>query len=190
MLCIAFVIMVVSLNLQGYIASPTSMLRMDFFFQYSTRGAIFHAESSLRYVPVIAHAVCIAIFNALYRMVAMWLTELENHRTMQAHQSSFVLKRVFFECLHCYLPLFYIAFYEHNPHNLRVQLTSLFMVDEVRRVSTECIVPWLVSRFKSHDMHQSIVSTLISVSMSFILITWMIGKGLAFWCRERGVVSR
>ena len=46
---------------------------------------------------------------------------------MQAWHSSLVVKRVFFECFDCFMPLFYIAFYQLDVITLRAEMASLFM---------------------------------------------------------------
>ena len=38
-----------------------------------------------------------------------------------------MVKRVFFECFDCFMPLFYIAFYQLDVITLRAEIVSLFM---------------------------------------------------------------
>ena len=48
-------------------------------------------------------------------------------RTVHRWNSSLVIKRVFFECFDCFMPLFYIAFYQLDVVTLRAEIASLFM---------------------------------------------------------------
>lgn len=48
-------------------------------------------------------------------------------RTVHRWHSSLVVKRVFFECFDCFMPLFYIAFYQLDVITLRAEIASLFM---------------------------------------------------------------
>ena len=50
-----------------------------------------------------------------------------SYRTVQRWHSSLVVKRVFFECFDCFMPLFYIAFYQLDVITLRAEIASLFM---------------------------------------------------------------
>ena len=47
-------------------------------------------------------------------------------RTVHKWHSSLVVKRVFFECFDCFMPLFYIAFYQLDVVTLRAEIASLF----------------------------------------------------------------
>ena len=48
-------------------------------------------------------------------------------RTVQSWRNSLVVKRVFFECFDCFLPLFYIAFYQLDVVTLQAEIFGLFM---------------------------------------------------------------
>ena len=89
------------------------------------------------------------------------LLKLNMHRTVHRWHSSLVIKRVFFECFDCFMPLFYIAFYQLDVITLRAEIVSLFMSellsytqiaqtfpfhssgDEIRRVFVETVVPFV-----------------------------------------------
>ena len=96
-------------------------------------------------LPVIGHSLIIYVINQLYGKVAKWCTDLENHRLgieniyihhghynyfpyrdVHSWHNSLVVKRVLFECADCFLPLFYIAFYQFDVEALRNELIGLF----------------------------------------------------------------
>ena len=83
-------------------------------------------------------------FNEAYSSVALWLTEKENHRSVSEFESSLILKRFFFEAFDCYIPLFYLAFYQLDAQLLRTELTGLYTSDAIRRVLTETLIPLIL----------------------------------------------
>ena len=76
-----------------------------------------------------------------FRNVAKWTTDLENHKTDDDYDYSLFVKRFIFEFTDFQLYLFYIGIYQRHIGLLRVNLVSLFMIDEVRRVACEVLLP-------------------------------------------------
>eukprot|EP00795_Rhopilema_esculentum_P008383 gene8383-14358_t len=101
-------------------------------------------------VPTLSHSVVINILNRLYRFIATFCTDLENHRTENRWNSSLIIKRVLFELFDCYLPLFYIAFYQLDIISLRRELVGLFWGDEIRRLVTETVIPFVTEKAKHY----------------------------------------
>ena len=118
MLVVAFWLMILSLNLQGYIAQKGEVYHPFHYPQLSvlaTEGGILDSTSSWRsLIPVVIHAAGIFVLNTIYRMIATKLTDMENHMTQDAYDNSLVLKRFLFEAFDCYIVLFYLAFYERD----------------------------------------------------------------------------
>jgi hypothetical protein len=135
--------MTLSLNLNGYVKSTESPIYMESLATYAQPGGLFAGDSPyfLWLVPTLGHSVCVSIINSVYSRLAAWCTDLENHRTVQRWHNSLVVKRVFFECFDCFMPLFYIAFYQLDVVTLRAEIVSLFMSDEIRRVVVETAIP-------------------------------------------------
>eukprot|EP00127_Corallochytrium_limacisporum_P001754 Clim_evm8s78 gene=Clim_evmTU8s78 len=141
------VIMVMSLNLQGYITSPTSPFYFPKLAALAQKGAIFDPDSDLMaFVPPIGHAIFIQILNITYRKFSVKLTEWENYRTEEQFMNAVLIKRFLFEAMDCYLPLLYIAFYQVNIVRLRTELVSLFITDQGRRFVTELVLPLIMER--------------------------------------------
>ena len=93
----------------------------------------------------IVQAIITQVMNKIFRDVAIYATNRENHKTQEAYDNSLILKRFVFEFCDCFLYLFYIGFYSLNLKVLRTNLVSLFMVDEIRRVLTETLIPYLTT---------------------------------------------
>ena len=151
MLSVAFSVMILSLNLQGYIRPSNSQDYHPFYFArfaiLSEEGAWFDATSSWKcFIPVILHAGSILTLNTIYRGVARKLTGWENHETQTAYENSLILKRFLFEAFDCYIVLFYLAFYERDVERLRFELVAVFNIDSFRRIGTETILPYIIHR--------------------------------------------
>lgn len=157
MLLVAFAVMILSLNLQGYIHPKSNPKRWNDVnthpFHVRTlavlaeEGRHFDEKSSWRsLIPVVLHVICIFTLNNIYRVVAGALTSWENHETELSHRNSLVLKRFLFEAFDCYVALFYLAFYERDVDRLRMELIAVFQIDTLRRVLLECIIPMILQR--------------------------------------------
>ena len=160
MLCVAFGVMIMSLNLQGYIQPQSNPKRWNDNSPHpfhvrslallSEEGRLFDAKSPWRsLLPVVLHVLCIFILNKIYRIVAEALTAWENHETNVTHRNSIVLKRFLFEAFDCYVALFYLAFYERDVDRLRLELMTVFQIDTLRRLLLECVVPMVIQRLMS-----------------------------------------
>ena len=68
----------------------------------------------------------------MYMHIHMYTHMYMHTRTEQRWHSSLVIKRVTFECTDCFMPLFYIAFYQLDVITLRAEITSLFMSELFR----------------------------------------------------------
>jgi len=160
----AFIVMIMSLNLQGYIKDKHEERWGDdlvhpFHFPslaiYAIKGQIFDSSSSWKcYIPVILHVTVVLIMNAGFKNVATKLTKWENHETTVSYQNSLILKRFFFEAFDAYLILFFLAFYEQDMMKLRMELVSLFHVDTFRRVFMEGVIPYVTQQFFAQNSKQ------------------------------------
>ena len=164
MLCVAFCIMILSLNLQGYIDGKIKWeepLHFPMLSRYAVAGAIFDPNQTeyfgvLALIPTLLHVIIIMQLNGFYRNVAEWLTERENHRLKSDHESSVVLKRFLFESFDCYISLFYLGFVQQDIRRLRVELISLYTVDSLRRAACEMVLPYLLTFIKAKTQRDAI----------------------------------
>ncbi|XP_028413837.1 anoctamin-8-like [Dendronephthya gigantea] len=145
MLFVAVLAMLCSLNLNGYIKDKHSPIYVSALAYYAEPGHIFAGDSPYYgyLIPTVAHSIVINILNTIYRSIATRCTDFENHRTESEWGRSLIVKRVAFEAFDCFLPLFYIAFYQLDVVNLRRELLGLFGGDEIRRLVTETIIPFI-----------------------------------------------
>jgi len=173
MLCVAFGVMCCSLNLQGYIKDDTSYERAFYIepiARYAEPGAIFDPNGTsliMTLIPTILHVVTIMQLNNLYRMVAEWLTDGENHRTEHEHENALIIKRIFFEAFDCYIALFYIAFFQFDVSRLRVELVQMYTTDSIRRVGVEAILPIILGAASRVARRKKILTPLRSMRKEF-----------------------
>ena len=148
LLGLAFIVMVCSLNLQGYIQDTDlwteKVFHIPFFAKYADEGAIFDPNGWLFIVPTILHVSIILGLNTMYREVGTWLTENENHKTDESFEQSLILKRFLFEAFDCYIALFYLAFMQFDVMKLRGELVTLYATDTLRRFGLETLLPFVL----------------------------------------------
>lgn len=83
------------------------------------------------------------ILNLQFRKVASWCTERENHKYQSNFENSLIVKRFIFEFFDCFLPLIYFGWWELDFVTLRQNVIATFIADELRRVGTETLLPYL-----------------------------------------------
>jgi len=151
MLVVAFTIMIISLNVQGYIKPRSDDDYHPFYYprfaSLAGKGELFDAMSSWKsFLPVIVHALSIQTLNKIYREMATRLTDWENHQSQTDYDNSLILKRFLFEAFDCYIALFYLGFYACDIERLRLELIAVFNVDSFRRILMEVVIPMLVHK--------------------------------------------
>src|SRR3546814_2070832 len=100
MLAVVVLFMVCSLNLQGHIEGDLWTEKLLYIPELAVLGGpgeLFDRTGPLALAPTVIHVVVISQLNALYRNIATWLTECENHRTDLDFENALIMKRFFFE---------------------------------------------------------------------------------------------
>ena len=138
----AMMVIIAFLNMTG-VLRPEKQAFFDIpaLSRLADPGAIFDPNGYTNLLPAIAQAGITVIMNFAFRRVAKYTAELENHKTQKDFNKSVFIKRFIFEFTDFQLYLFYIGLYQLDIKMLKVNLVSLFMVDEVRRIATEVIMP-------------------------------------------------
>lgn len=150
MLVVASCWHVVSLNFQGYVQNDNWTERYAYIGAVASRSTYFvEGNAIVALVPTIVHVLMVQQMNAIYRYVATWLTDFENHATDTDHENALALKRFLFEAFDAYAVLFYLAFLDFDLVKLRAELVSIYMVDTFRRVALESLLPLVQERYFS-----------------------------------------
>lgn len=160
----AFFVMILSLNMQGYIKhkhdskswyTPSNQeaeshpFHFEYFANLSGKGRIFDCGSTIQStLAVILHVTLVLSMNMGYRKVAELLTDWENHESRVTYSNSLIFKRFFFEAFDAYIVLMYLAFYEQDVNKVRSELINVFNVDTFRRLLLEGVIPFIQTKMR------------------------------------------
>jgi len=111
----------------------------------ATEGAIFDANTYWNFIPTIGQVVCTMLLNQMFSRVATFCTDRENHKYQSDYDNSLTVKRFLFEFFDCFLPLIYFGWWDLNFKVLRQNVISVYLVDELRRVFLESILPYAMA---------------------------------------------
>mmetsp|Transcript_76424 Transcript_76424/g.175097 ORF Transcript_76424/g.175097 Transcript_76424/m.175097 type:complete len:351 (-) Transcript_76424:247-1299(-) len=112
-------------------------------------------------------AVIIKVFEVVYIPVAVYLNDLENHRTEEAHTNALVWKIFAFQAINYYAPFFYVILVQ--PHSTGCPEVVGFGADCVMAIRMELIVTLLAL----------IVFRIAEVGLHFWYIRWQLESELA-----------
>ena len=142
-----FLYNICSLNLNGVI-DPTrhhALFQIDILSDLRKPGAWFDPSTSkISFLPTIIQVTTSIFLNEAFKTVAQKSTELENHRTQRDFDNCLIIKRFAFHFFDYFLYLFYVGCYELRMDILRTYLGTLFTIDEIRRIMTETIIPYIM----------------------------------------------
>uniref|UniRef100_A0A0G4FED9 Anoctamin transmembrane domain-containing protein n=1 Tax=Chromera velia CCMP2878 TaxID=1169474 RepID=A0A0G4FED9_9ALVE len=139
-------LMICTLNMMGYLPQGVTG-HIGPLYRLSEPGALFDAEDMVKgCIPIVLHAVMVTLLNEAFQNLSERLTEWENYRTQREHEDALLLKRMIFEGLDCYLPLFTLAVILQGYRGLRLELISLFTLDAFRRMGVELVLPWIIQK--------------------------------------------
>ena len=120
------------------------------------------------------NGVFIVVFNAIYRAVAVLLTDWENHRTDSQYENSLILKSFCFQFVNSYTSFFYIAFFRAQ----RLSFFGLSVVDEHGEaivLSDTCST----SRWWGHERPNDCMTDLFMQMVIVVLLKGWLRHGLA-----------
>ena len=119
------------------------------FARLSKKGNIFDSTSTVQStLAVILHVALVLSMNTIYRRIAKYLTDKENHECPITYNNSLIFKRFFFEAFDSYLVLMYLAFYEQDIVKVRSELMNVFHVDTFRRLLLEGVIPFAMTKYR------------------------------------------
>ena len=114
---------------------------MEFLSQFCAEGAIFDPMTNMALIPTVIQVIISIIMNEKFKVVAYKATKVENHRCQTHFNNSLIIKRFAFMFADYFLYLFYLGCYELRIDLLRQNLGLLFMIDEIRRILLEAVIP-------------------------------------------------
>ncbi|KAL3318947.1 hypothetical protein Ciccas_002387 [Cichlidogyrus casuarinus] len=102
----------------------------------------------MSYGPKILHAICIMIADAIYKAIAVRLTELENHRLEDTHRNFLIGKLILFQFVNSFYLLFFTAFVTQDMKLLKQQLSTILIVRQFTGNFKEVFLPIGQTRLK------------------------------------------
>jgi len=103
-------------------------------------------SSVLANVPSVTYSLVILLCNNRYLKLARYLTEWENHRTQEQHDTHLANKLVLFEFVNTFLALFYVGFYLRDLPALRSQLLTTLVVQQIVNQVQQVLVPLVLQK--------------------------------------------
>lgn len=95
----------------------------------------------IHFLPKVLMALVISVLDEVYKQVAVWLNNKENHRLEETHETNLVIKLVLFQFANSFLSLFYIAFYLKDMDRLRDTLAALLITRQIMGNFKEILLP-------------------------------------------------
>lgn len=146
-----------SLNLRGYVSSDHTFLYYEPIASMAEEGALFDPNSSMANIPVLLHVLVLFFINLYYSSISHWSSKREYHKTLQGEENSLIVKRVVFETFNTFVDLIYLAFIKLDIASVRRELISIYTFDELRRLVTETLIPYIIRKTKEIKQKKSIV---------------------------------
>ncbi|CAG5114785.1 unnamed protein product, partial [Candidula unifasciata] len=110
-------------------------------------------------LPTVAYAVCIAVLNSLYRIVAVKLNKFENHRLGSSYENHLILKLILFDFVNCFICLFYVAFYLQDRSLLKTFLGTLLVTQQIVGQFQEAMIPYFFMQRRQKQFDQALKKT-------------------------------
>lgn len=152
-LVFTFLFLVCSLNVRGFVLKEHKYIYIEKLSVLAEKGNVFEKGSLKGIIPTILHVVLISIISSYYKEICSQTTKNEYHKTMIEFENVLILKRFLFETFYAFTDFIYIAFITLDIEGLRNALVSLFLVDEIRRLVTESLIPYVKRRLSTKSIH-------------------------------------
>ena len=85
----------------------------------------------VKYAPASINATCIIIYGIIYKAVAFWLVDIENHRYTQKYENSLVAKIYMFQFINSYISCFIYAFWARKTELLSNNLITILAFKQI-----------------------------------------------------------
>jgi len=139
-------VMVVSLNSQGYIVNRKSRFAVPLLQKMAGDKGIFDANHPVKsLIPAAIHSLVINHLGEWYVSAVQRLSEMDG-----TGRRGVIIRRLLFEALDAFLPIWWIAAVRRDKAMLVGEIQSIYMIDEVRRMATESVLPYILQAFNRY----------------------------------------
>ncbi|CAF1291293.1 unnamed protein product [Adineta steineri] len=106
----------------------------------------------MRLAPSIGYSLFVVPLNMVYKKLATYLTNYENHRLQSGYENNLTSKLFLFYFMNCFIGLFYEAFFNANYGNVAQLLTAFVIINAILLKFTEQIGPYIFKRVKKSQL--------------------------------------
>ena len=145
---LTFLFLIFSLNIRGYVHPEHWFMYSEYLTSFSKPGAIFDSNSNAANIITIVHVLVVFYFNLKYKKIAIRTSFKEDYADTVSFENSLIVKRFLFESITTFVDFFYIGYIRLDIFGLESELASMFAVDEIRRLVTELVIPYLLLKQK------------------------------------------
>ncbi|KRX05106.1 hypothetical protein PPERSA_06740 [Pseudocohnilembus persalinus] len=146
LLMITFFIKISMFNITGLINKENSILYIQFIADLNKKGGMLYDIPFINQITTFIMTLLIFKMNLFYQTIAKNSTERENHKTNYDFNNSLLLKRFIFEFIARFSHFFYIAYIAKDFQKLQDILMSLFVIEEIRKILIESILPKIMTK--------------------------------------------
>jgi len=151
------------------------------FFLESNEGTVF--ETMAPKIANVLNSIRIQTMNYAYTIIAVHLTEKENHQTDTGFENSLIVKIMMFQAVNSYTTFFYIAFLKnwiegcdyggYCMHDLLLSLSIIFGIQVLTNVFTEIIIPHYKAKWRrQQELKGTTGETLSQVELEYTLVPY------------------
>ncbi|CAF0803540.1 unnamed protein product [Rotaria sordida] len=120
---------------------------------YPLDSSLFSIHAKLmRTMPSAGYSLLIIPMNLIYKKIATYLTDYENHRLQTGYENNLTSKLFVFYFINCFIGLFYEGFFNVNYGNVVQLLISLVILNAIFLKFTEQIGPYVLKRIKRNQL--------------------------------------
>ncbi|CAF1634206.1 unnamed protein product [Adineta ricciae] len=108
-----------------------------------------------RMLPSMVYSLSLIPVKLIYKNIATFLTDYENHRLQTAYENNLTSKLFIFFFVNSFVGLFYQAFFNVNYENVVQLLTTLVIINALILKFTEQVLPYIMKTVKKSQLDRS-----------------------------------
>ena len=156
-LAVTLLFLIFSLNLRGYVSPDHPIVYIPSISALASDGGLFDQNSFMANIPVLFHVIVLFNINNFYSRLSKWSSQREYHKTLRGGENSLIVKRVIFETFNTFVDLIYLAFIKLDIASVKRELISIYTFDELRRIISETMIPFVIRTIKQLKNKASLV---------------------------------
>mmetsp|Transcript_8387 Transcript_8387/g.15900 ORF Transcript_8387/g.15900 Transcript_8387/m.15900 type:complete len:1684 (-) Transcript_8387:1295-6346(-) len=91
-------------------------------------------------------ALVVTVFNSMFERAAVWVTNLENHETVNGYDFYLGIRMIVFSVLNSYSTLFYFAYYKADIDKTAAMMAALMVIGQLSKLGAEYLLPFVTGK--------------------------------------------